>query len=148
MRVDVATTLECSAAAAWEEVKTSALLLRVAWPLARILPVSLAKFPERWSEGLTVLCRPVIFGFIPLGVRTLHYESIDEANYEIQTRESDLLVKHWDHLISVKPLGDNRSLYRDTIDIDAGVFTVVVWAWAAWFYRHRQRRWRALAKSL
>jgi hypothetical protein len=24
----------------------------------------------------------------------------------------------------------------------------LVWAWADWFYRHRQRRWRALAKCL
>jgi hypothetical protein len=148
MRVDIDTPLKCSAAAAWKEVQTSALLLRVAWPLASILPVSPAKFPERWSEGSTIQCRPFMFGFIPLGVRTLHFERIDHASYEIQTRESDALVRRWDHVISIKPLGADRSLYRDTIDIDAGSFTFMVWAWAAWFYRHRQRRWRALAETL
>jgi hypothetical protein len=51
-------------------------------------------------------------------------------------------------LISVRPLDENRSIYRDVIDIDAGSLTVLVWAWASWFYRHRQRRWRALAKTL
>jgi hypothetical protein len=51
-------------------------------------------------------------------------------------------------VISIKPRDDSRSLYRDTIEIDAGILTFVVWAWANWLYRHRQRRWRALAKTL
>jgi hypothetical protein len=148
MRVDVATQLDCSAAAAWEAVQTSALLLRVAWPLAKIVPVGDAVFPERWSEGLTVRCRSLLFGFIPTGVRVLDFETIDHANHVIQTRESDPLVRRWDHLMSIKSLGERRSSYRDVIDIDAGRLTFLVWAWATWFYRHRQLRWRTIAKSL
>jgi hypothetical protein len=53
-----------------------------------------------------------------------------------------------DHLVSITPLDDSRSIYRDTIDIEAGSLNWVIWAWANWFYRHRQRRWRALAKTL
>jgi hypothetical protein len=44
------------------------------------------------------------------------------------------------------PWDQDQSIYSDVIDIDAGRLTVSVWA--TWFYRHRQRRWRALAKSL
>jgi hypothetical protein len=62
--------------------------------------------------------------------------------------ENDPLVKSWKHAISIKPLGQDRSIYRDVIDIDAGRLTVLVWAWVNWFYRHRQRRWRAFAKTL
>ena len=29
-----------------------------------------------------------------------------------------------------QPLADAQSIYRDTIDIDAGTLTFVVWAWA------------------
>ncbi len=83
-----------------------------------------------------------------MGIHTLFFEKIDQTNYEIQSRERDPLVARWDHLVSIKPLDNSRSIYRDTIDIDAGTLTFVVWAWANWFYRHRQRRWRALAKSL
>jgi hypothetical protein len=90
----------------------------------------------------------VVFGVIPMGVHTVHFEKIDQVNYEIRSREHDPLVARWDHLISIKPLGGLQSTYRDTIDIDAGIFTFAVWAWANWFYRHRQRRWRALAKAL
>jgi hypothetical protein len=70
------------------------------------------------------------FGVIPIGVRTLHVEKIDQKNYEIQSREHDPLIARWDHLVSIKPLDDTRSIYRDTIDIDAGSLPFVVGAWA------------------
>jgi hypothetical protein len=147
MIVDVATVLNCSATKAWNEVQKSSLLLYVIRPLVRFTP-SGAPFPERWSEGLTIRCRLFVFGVIPMGVHTVHIEKIDPRNFEIQSREHDPLVARWDHLISIAPLDDLRSTYRDTIVIDAGILTFVVWAWAQWFYRHRQRRWRALAKTL
>jgi hypothetical protein len=147
MIVDVSTSLDCSAAQAWDEVQKSSLLLHVIWPLARLVPTGIP-FPERWTKGLTFQCKSFIFGIIPIGVHTLHIEKIDHENYQIQSREHDALIAQWDHLVSIKPLDDSRSIYRDTIDIDAGSLTFVVWAWANWFYRHRQRRWRALAKTL
>lgn len=147
MIADVSTVLDCSATKAWNEVQKSSLLRYVTWPLARFVPLG-APLPERWSEGLTVHCKLFVFGFIPMGVHTVHIEKIDQANYAIQSREHDPLVARWDHLISIKPLSDSQSTYRDTIDIDAGILTSVVWAWANWFYRHRQRRWRALARRL
>ena len=148
MKVNVSTELNCSAVKAWNEVQKSSLLLYVIWPLARIVSVDGQGFPERWTEGLTIQCRSYLFGFIPIGVRNLHFQRIDHVIFEILTLENDLLVKRWNHTISIKPLDQDRSIYRDVIDIDAGRLTVLVWAWAAWFYRHRQRRWRALAKSL
>jgi hypothetical protein len=147
MIADVSTELNCSAAKAWNEVLKSSLLLHVIWPLVRVVPIG-APFPLCWTEGSTVQFKSYVFGIIPIGVRTLHFEKIDETNYQLQSREHDPLIARWDHLISIKPLGDNRSVYRDTIDIDAGSLTFVVWTWANGFYRHRQRRWRALARSL
>ena len=148
MKVDVSTELNCSATKAWDEVQKSALLLYVIWPLARITTTGLPDFPERWRQGLSVRCRAYVFGLIPIGIRELHFETIDQTGYRIVTRESDPLVKRWNHTFSVTPSGTDRSIYRDVIDIDAGASTILVWAWASWFYRHRQRRWRALAKSL
>jgi hypothetical protein len=148
MKVDVSTQLDCSAVKAWNEAQKSSLLLHVIWPLARIVPVEGRDFPERWTEGLTIRCRSYLFGFIPIGVRKLHFQRIDQTNFEILTLEHDPLVKSWKHAFSVKPQGQDRSIYRDVIEIDAGRLTVLVWAWVSWFYRHRQRRWRALAKNL
>jgi hypothetical protein len=148
MKVDLSTVLACPVDKAWAALQTSALLQHVAWPLARIAPAGTAPLPERWAPGMTVQCRPYIFGFIPIGLRTLHFERIDADKHEWQTRESDPLVRRWDHLISISADKNGRTVYRDQIDIDAGAITVLVWAWAGWFYRHRQRRWRTLARSL
>ena len=148
MKVDVSTPLECSAEAAWDEVQKSALLLHVIRPLATVTPTEPPGFPERWREGMTVRCRTRLFGIIPIGVRTVHFHKVDHAAREMVIRESDPLVRRWDHTISVAPAGRMRSIYRDVIDLDAGVLTSVVWAWTSWFYRHRQRRWRALAPIL
>jgi hypothetical protein len=104
--------------------------------------------PQRWNEGLTIQCKLFIFQVIPIGVHTIHFEKIDQKNREIQSHEHDPLIARWDHRVSIKHLDDSRSIYRDTIDIDAGRLTFLVWAWAYWFYHHRQRRWRALAKRL
>jgi hypothetical protein len=147
MIVDLSTILDCSAAKAWNEVQKSSLLLHVNWPLAKFVPVGVP-LPKCWSEGLTIQCKLFIFGIIPIGLHTVHIEKIDQENYQIQSREHDSLIARWDHLISIKSLDDSRSIYRDTIDFDAGSLSSVVWGWANWFYRHRQRRWRALAKTL
>jgi len=140
MKVDVSTELDCSAAKVWNEAQKSALLLHVIWPLARI--------STSGRERQKVQCRVYVFGFVPLGIRELYFERIDQLAFRIVTRESDRLVRSWDHTISITPLGANRSIYRDMIDVDAGQLTILVWAWTNWFYRHRQKRWRSLARRL
>jgi hypothetical protein len=148
MRVDVSTQLDCPAAKAWSELQKSSLLLYVIRPLARITTTGLPDLPERWHQGLKVQCRSYVFGCIPIGVRDLYFETIDHSAGRIVTRESDLLVRRWDHTMSVTPVGADCCIYRDVIDVDAGPLTFPVWVWVGWFYRHRQRRWRALAKTL
>jgi len=148
MKAEIATVLDCPPEKVWEQLQTSALLQRVAWPLVRFAPVGGQALPERWAAGTTVELRVYILGFIPLGTHRLVFETLDPESRAIQTRESDALVRRWDHLISLKADRNGRTLYRDAIEIDAGVLTILVWAWAHGFYRHRQRRWRAIAKTL
>jgi hypothetical protein len=148
MKVDVSTRLDCSAEKAWTEAVKTSVLTRVIWPMARIVPADQGRFPERWSEGLTLRCKSFLWGFIPIGVRMLHFETVDNERFRFCTREHDSMVKRWDHVASVVPDGEKHSIYRDVIEIDAGKLTFLVWLWACWFYRHRQRRWRALARTL
>jgi hypothetical protein len=148
MKVYVESVLDCPPEKVWDEVQKSSLLREVIRPLARVAPVDAPEFPERWLEGAAVRCRSYLFGFIPLGVRTIVLERVDQAAREIQSRESDPLIRRWDHLVRVKPTGDGRTRYADEIVIEAGILTVAVWLFAQWFYRHRQRRWRRVAKRL
>jgi hypothetical protein len=48
----------------------------------------------------------------------------------------------------VTPIDVHRCRYRDRVEIDAGVLTPLVVAFARWFYGVRQRRWRVLADGL
>ena len=148
MRVSVSTVLDCSPQAAWQEMLKPTHLAHVAFPMATIVPLRGERFPDRWREGATVVARCFLFFVIPTGERRLVFERVDAARRELQTRESDPLVKSWDHLASAHDAPGGRTLYTDTIDIDAGMLTPLVWGWASLFYRHRQRRWRAKAKLL
>jgi hypothetical protein len=85
---------------------------------------------------------------VPLGTHALTIERIDPAAREIQSREHDRLVHRWDHLIRVRATADGRTRYSDDIDIGAGPLTPLVWLFANFFYRHRQRKWRLVAKRL
>jgi hypothetical protein len=140
------TILACEPALVWREVQRVALLEEIAAPLVRFrLPAGL---PATWPAGETVRLRSYLFGLIPLGERTLTFERVDHEAMEIQTRERDPLIQTWDHLIAVKPAPGGHTRYSDTVEIGAGIFTLPVWLFAHWFYRHRQRRWRWIAARL
>ena len=51
---------------------------------------------------------------------------IDDAAMTLSSRESGGLLRRWNHDIIVTASGDSRCNYRDSIDIDAGVFTTLV----------------------
>src|ERR1700752_4155710 len=126
MRALVESDLPCDADRAWAAVQTSALLLEVVRPLVAIRPLPGEAFPERWTAGMTLACRSYLFGVIPLGTRTLAFESVDPAARAMQTRERDALVRRWDHRIAVRPLGPGQCRYSDDIEIEAGLLTPAV----------------------
>ena len=103
---------------------------------------------DEWREGETVAGWVFLFGVIPFSRHTLHVLRIDENAMTFSSRESGGLLRRWNHDIIVTASGDSRCNYRDVIDIDAGVFTPLLVLYARWFYRTRQRRWRALARVL
>jgi hypothetical protein len=144
----VESVLDCPPEKVWAEVQTPSLLREIIRPLMRIVPVDSARFPERWEQGATVRCQFCLFGMIPLGVHTLFLQRVDQTAREIQSRESDPLISRWDHLVRVRPTEDGRCLYSDEIEIEAGLLTMPVWAFANWFYRHLQRNWRRVANRL
>jgi hypothetical protein len=147
MRVYVESVWNCDPNFVWDKVQQSATLLTIAWPLIRICPVGTTAFPQLWQRNTTVACKLYLLGFIPLGTRFLTFERIDAAQREIQTREYDLLVRRWDHLIRVESAGPARARYSDTIEVEAGPLTLPVWLFANAFYRYRQWRWRSIASQ-
>ena len=97
-----------------------------------------------WQEGAASSYRFRLFGMIPFGVHTIRIERFDQNG--IQSREHNRHVPVWDHLITLKDLGD-RTEYTDEVVIRAGWKTVFVWLWARAFYAHRQRKWIRLLQA-
>ena len=109
----------------------------IAAPYATFTPVSEAA-DFKWKAGASSEYRFKLFGIIPFGVHTIRIERFDQNG--IQSREHNRYVPVWDHLITLKDLGD-RTEYTDKVVIRAGWKTVFVWLWAKTFYAHRQRKW-------
>ena len=144
--VDRSTTLDASADAVWAAVKTPAAFRTVT---RRLLAMpAIRGRQEDWSEGEAVVGWVFLFGFLPFSRHHLHIVSIDESMRTMSSREFGGLITTWNHDIEVVPIDATSCRYRDRIEIDAGIMTPVTVLYAKWFYRMRQRRWRALAKGL
>jgi len=144
--VELSTPLEASADAVWVAVKTPAAFRFVTRRLLAV-PV-IADRQDDWHEGETVVGWVFLFGFLPFSRHHLHIARIDDSTRTLSSRESGGAVTVWDHDIEVTPIDGTTCHYRDRIEIKAGVLTPAIVLYARWFYRMRQRRWRALARGL
>jgi len=144
--VDLDTELTAPAHAVWRAVKTPRAFRTVT---RGVLTMPAIKHREdEWREGDTVTGWVFLFGVIPFSRHTLHVWRIDDTAMTFSSRESGGLIRRWNHDIVIVATDDSRCNYRDRIDIDAGIFTPLVVLYARWFYRIRQRRWRAIARVL
>ncbi|MEY3360472.1 MAG: hypothetical protein RL531_191 [Actinomycetota bacterium] len=144
--VDRSTSLDAPADAVWAAVKTPAAFRRVTRRLL-VMP-AIRRRRDEWREGETVVGWVFLFGFLPFSRHHLHIVSIDESTRTLSSREFGGLITMWNHDIEVVPIDAAACDYRDRIEVNAGILTPVIVLYARWFYRMRQRRWRALAKGL
>ncbi|WP_337179490.1 hypothetical protein [Hydrogenophaga borbori] len=147
MQLDLSTYLDCSVEQAIAAVKTTKLLGFVAHPLVRFTPIDPAAWPLRWIEG-TYRVGVRILGVLPLGWQAIviSYPTSPDG-FCLRDNGHSALVRVWDHTISITPRA-GRTRYTDSVRIEAGLVTLPVWLFAQVFYRHRQRRWRLLARRL
>jgi len=148
MRVKLSCLLDVPAERARAEVQTSRLLDHVAWPLQAFEPVDPPVLPERWAEG-RYLVRLRMLGVLPIGTQWIVITTPERGpdRYRVRDNGHGSLVSTWDHLVTIEPLSPTRCRYTDEVEVRAGVLTPFVWVVAQLFYRHRQRRWRALVAS-
>lgn len=146
--VTLTTVLPCLPDKAWAHVKTSALLLHVAFPMVRFTPIGATPLPRNWKPG-EYRVRMWLFGFIPIGWQAVVIsEPAPEGNRRfLRDNGYGPLVQRWDHLITIAPGESGTTVYTDRVIIEAGLLTPVVAMFARLFYAFRQRRWRKLAAS-
>ena len=144
--VERSTLLEAPAVVVWSAVKTPAAFRAVTRRLL-VMPVIRSRVDD-WRAGETVVGWVFLFGLLPFSLHHLHIDSIDDSTRRLSSREFGGLITTWNHDIEVVPIDPTTCRYRDRIEIEAGIVTPLVALYARWFYRMRQRRWRALARGL
>jgi hypothetical protein len=144
MKARIATRLPCSEAELWDRIVEPESLRFVAAPILEFVPVEGSDLPEKWRTGVPYPLRLRFLGVVPLGRHTIELVRVDERARRIESRESGLLARTWNHVIQFSEVEPGTVDYVDEIEIRAGLLTPVIWAFAHLFYRHRQRRWRVL----
>ncbi len=151
MKVELSTPIDLPAEAVWAEVQTVPLLMHIAWPLVRFVPVG--KEPlDAFKTGGRYLMKLRLFGVLPFGTQWIVTSVHEPENGKWPKRLRDdghsAMIRKWDHWITIAPNSEGGTYYRDEVEISAGVLTPFVWIFAQLFYRHRQRRWRRLSRTL
>lgn len=118
----------------------------VAAPLATFSPLNGIE-DMVWQKNSDFQFRLKLFGFLPLGVHTIHVIEFDEASCGIYTKERNTHVPVWNHRIILKETEAGKTQYTDEVELYAGWKTPVVYLWAKIFYAHRQKRWMKLFKD-
>jgi hypothetical protein len=146
MIAHISTYLPCSENKLWSKIMDPESLQFVASPVLRFIPVVNNDFNQEWEENRDYVLKLYLFGFLPLGNHTIRLLNIDRSENKLESTESGLLARVWNHTILFRNTGDNRVYYTDIIEIKAGLLTPIIWCFAHLFYRHRQRRWKKLLK--
>ena len=150
MLIDRSCFLPCSPQRCFAEVETPQLLRYVSSPLVHFVAIDPPVLPERWADakyrvGLWIL------GWIPFGSQVIQISRgelfDDQRGFHASLRDNghSALVSRWDHWITIDS-APGGCRYTDKVEIEAGIVTPLVWAFAWLFYRHRQRRWQRLVR--
>jgi hypothetical protein len=144
MQARISTVFDCTAEQLWDEISRPASLRFVSAPLLHFESLVAGELDSEWVAGKTYPLRLSLFGLLPAGEHRITLVTIDREANLIESQESGALSPVWNHTIRFHYLEDRKLHYTDEIEIRAGLLTVVVWAFAHLFYRHRQRRWKKL----
>ena len=112
MQVQVESEFDCSAQKVWQNLLNSDSFQYIIQPLVVANCHHPKDYPKRWQQGQTIVIKPYLFGVIPLPLKQISFETIacetapssSFLSGFIQTRESDVMIKVWDHNIVVESL--------------------------------------------
>lgn len=147
MRFKRSVNLPCTMESCMTQLLEPRLMVHVAAPLIQFHFVDPPTTPTYWKErAYEVSMR--LWGKVALGRQTIHISVVSWTPERVEMRDNggSARIPRWDHHILLEPRGAGCR-YSDTLDIDAGAITPLVWAFAWCFFGHRQRRLKRLAKA-
>ena len=143
MRVQLKLVLDAPPDAVWAALRSPSVLAEVAYPFFTFEPLSPRGLPREWTEGEHPVAASVLWGVIPAGEQVIDISYRERGDVRIVEDSGGpvsgvlAVVTGWRHRMAVSPAPDGRTLYRDRLDISAGLLTPLVWigAWAFWQWR-------------
>lgn len=131
----------------WQKLQKVSSLMYVASPILKFRPQKGYSLPDKWIIGTEYKLRISSFGIIPLGNHFIRLVELNQETKRIVSNEHGMLTRVWNHTITFNEIDDQTIRYTDEIEIEAGIMTLFIWLFAHIFYRHRQRKWKALLAS-
>ena len=131
----------------FEGLQDPEVLIKIASPIMSYKPLDPETLPPRWEAGKDYFVKLYLFKKIPMGKHRIGIVYFNEEILQAKSDESGAIARLWTHVMTLKPYDHNATFYADEIEIKAGIWTVLVWLFANYFYRHRQRKWKALLKK-
>lgn len=142
MRVTVISLLPAPIEKCWDLLKKTSTLIFVAEGVMTY--DGAPDLPPEWTVGIPgVNLLPRLHGKL----QGDHFVTVTEVNNNdgrIVTSEYGGDITAWNHTMQLREVGPNLCRYTDTIEIQAGWRTPLIWLFANYFYRHRHKRWQAL----
>ena len=143
MRVQLKLVLDAHPDAVWAALKSPGVLAEVAHPFFSFEPLSPRGLPRVWTEGEHPVAASVLWGTIPVGQQLIDIGFRERGGVRIIEDDGGpvsgvlAVITSWRHRMAVSPAPDGRTLYRDRLDISAGLLTPIVWigAWLFWQWR-------------
>lgn len=110
--------------------------------LGAITYVGLPTEPVEQGQEFTVQLKR--WGWLPMGSWTMKVVERDDANFVLRSEEHGNLVKLYQHKLTIEPTGPQSCRYTDHINVEAGLFTPLVFPMFEKMYlqRHEMRKKR------
>ncbi|MEO8262034.1 MAG: hypothetical protein ABI566_05630 [Pseudolysinimonas sp.] len=143
MRVQLKLVLDAPPDAVWAALRTPAVLAEVSHPFFSFEPLSPRGLPKQWTEGPHPVAARGLWGIIPMGEQLIDIRVRERGAVRILEDDGGpvtgplAVITRWRHRMAVSTADDGRTLYRDRLDISAGLLTPLVWigVWAFWQWR-------------
>jgi hypothetical protein len=100
-------------------------------------------------QGQRIVVSIKRWGWFPMGQWTMDVVRRDDERHILESSEFGSLVRNYRHRLEIETLSENEARYTDYLDLDAGLFTDLVFPTFVSMYenRHQQRLKRLLARN-
>lgn len=152
MRVQLRMTLDCAPDDAWDALHDPGVFAAASFPWLTFRPLAPAVLPDRWAHTVYPV-QALLLGVLPVGEQEIRLSARRVGDARILEDSGGptfgllTLVRGWRHRMAVSPAPGGRTLFRDRLDVHAGIATPAVWfgLWLLWQWR--ASRIRSLARA-